>query len=69
MRCLIRGETIGTHELLLVIAPRSGRTTSLAREPLLGNGDEIITHRACGLQHRPQDDIDPSHADSSPPEL
>lgn len=68
VRCLMCGQTIRTHELLLVVAPGSGRTSSLEREPLLGTGEEIVMHRACGLQHHDEDDIEPGHTHDFSPE-
>ena len=68
VRCLLCGDAIGVFEPLLVVGPRSGRTTSLAREPLLGSGDEIIMHRACGLQLGVADDGDLGDATGPAPE-
>ena len=45
--CPVCGDVIGVYEPLVVIG-RLARVSSLAREPLLGSGDEVIVHRACG---------------------
>jgi hypothetical protein len=50
LRCLICGDVLGVYEPLLVVGPKGGRTSSFAREPLLGSGDEMLMHRACGLE-------------------
>ena len=49
LRCLICGDVLGAYEPLLVVGPKGGRTSSLAREPLLESGDEMLMHRTCGL--------------------
>jgi hypothetical protein len=49
LRCMICGDVLGVYEPLLVVGQKGGRTSSLAREPLLGSGDEMLMHRACGL--------------------
>jgi hypothetical protein len=49
LRCLICGDVMGVYEPLLVVGQKGGRTSSLAREPQLGSGDEMLMHRACGV--------------------
>ena len=45
--CPVCGDVIGVYEPLVVIG-RLARVSSLTREPLLGSGDDVIVHRACG---------------------
>ena len=45
--CCVCGDVIGVYEPLLVVGSGSVRTSSLAREPLLGDGEEVIVHRGC----------------------
>lgn len=65
MRCPVCGDVIGVYEPLVVVAAGSMRTTSLAREPALGSGREVLVHRGCGADaglgeagRRPASDID-----------
>jgi hypothetical protein len=46
--CSVCGDVIGVYEPLVAVAVGSVRTSSLAREPALGSGPEILAHRACG---------------------
>jgi len=46
--CSVCGDVIGVYEPLMAVAVGSVRTSSLAREPALGSGPEILAHRACG---------------------
>jgi hypothetical protein len=46
--CSVCGDVIGVYEPLMAVAAESVRTSSLAREPALGSGLEILAHRACG---------------------
>lgn len=45
--CAVCGDVIGVYEPLVVVAAESMRTTSLAREPVLGSGREVLAHRGC----------------------
>jgi hypothetical protein len=45
--CPVCGDVIGVHEPLIVVGTGSVRRTSLAMEPALGSGDEVITHAGC----------------------
>jgi hypothetical protein len=46
--CPVCGDVIGVYEPLLVVGAGSVRTSSLARESLLRDSEELIVHRACG---------------------
>ena len=48
MACPVCGDVIGVYEPLLVVGAGSARTSSLAREPLLGGGEAVVVHLACG---------------------
>jgi hypothetical protein len=50
LRCLICGDVLGVYEPILVVGQKGGRTSSLAQEPLLGTGDEMLMHRTCGIE-------------------
>jgi hypothetical protein len=50
MFCPLCGDVIGVYEPLLVIGQGAARRSSLAREPLLGSGEDVVVHHACGLQ-------------------
>jgi hypothetical protein len=45
--CQICGDVLGVYEPLLVIEGASSRTSSLAREPSLGDGRATAVHRNC----------------------
>lgn len=47
--CPLCGDVIGVYEPLLVVGGGSARLSSLIREPLLGSGEDVIVHHACGL--------------------
>jgi hypothetical protein len=47
--CALCGDVIGVYEPLLVVGRGTMRTSSVAREPLVGSGEDIVMHRACGL--------------------
>ena len=47
--CPLCGDVIGAYERLLVIGGGSARLSSLIREPMLGSGEDVIVHQACGL--------------------
>jgi hypothetical protein len=42
------GDAIGVYESLLVLGTDSSRTSSLAREPRLLDGGEMVLHLGCG---------------------
>lgn len=46
--CPMCGGVIGVYERLLVVSTESARTSSLAREPQLRGGDDVVIHHACG---------------------
>jgi hypothetical protein len=46
--CPVCGDAIGVYESVLVLAEKLSRTSSLAREPRLLDGTEIVLHVACG---------------------
>lgn len=46
--CSVCGDVIGVYEPLVAVAVGSVRTSSLAREPALGSGPEILLHLVCG---------------------
>ena len=46
--CSVCGDVIGVYEPLVAVAVGSVRTSSLAREPALGSGPEILAHLVCG---------------------
>jgi hypothetical protein len=46
--CPVCADVIGVYEPLLVIGAASARLSSLAREPVLRRGEDVIVHRACG---------------------
>jgi hypothetical protein len=48
--CPLCGDVIGAYEPLLVVGGGAARRSSLMREPSLGSGEEVIVHRACGLE-------------------
>ena len=48
--CPLCGDVIGAYEPLLVVGGGFARRSSLMREPLLGSGQDVIVHRACGLK-------------------
>ncbi len=48
--CPLCGDVIGVYEPLLVVGGGAARGSSLTREPLLGSGEDVIVHRACGLE-------------------
>ncbi len=48
--CPLCGDVIGVYESLLVVGGGAARRSSLVREPLLGSGEDVIVHHACGLQ-------------------
>lgn len=48
--CPLCGDVIGAYEPLLVVGGGSARRSSLLREPLLCSGQDVIVHRACGLE-------------------
>jgi hypothetical protein len=48
LRCPECDEVIGVYEPLLVVHAGVARTSSLAREPLLGCAEELVMHAACG---------------------
>jgi len=48
--CPLCGDVIGVYEPLLVVGGGAARRSSLAREPLLGSGEDVIVHHDCGLQ-------------------
>jgi hypothetical protein len=47
--CSLCGDVIGVYEPLLVVGGGAVRTSSVAREPLVGSGEDVVIHRACGL--------------------
>jgi hypothetical protein len=48
--CPLCGDVIGVYEPLLVVGGGFGRRSSLVREPMLGSGEDVIVHHACGLE-------------------
>jgi hypothetical protein len=46
--CPVCGDVIGVYERLLVIAGGSVRASSLAGEPSLRSGEQVVVHHACG---------------------
>ena len=47
--CPVCGDVIGVYEPLAVVRGESVRRTSLAMEPSLASGEEVITHASCQL--------------------
>jgi len=47
VRCPVCGDVIGVYEPICVVRAGSVRKSSLAREPVLGSGEEAIMHFAC----------------------
>jgi len=47
--CPLCGDVIGVYESVLVVGGGTARTSSLAREPLVGSCEDVVIHRACGL--------------------
>jgi hypothetical protein len=45
--CSICGEALGVYERVLVIGTDSARSTSLAREPDVGDDGATVIHRDC----------------------
>ncbi len=46
--CSVCGDVIGVYEPLVVVGVGSVRSSSLAREPALRLGAEVLAHGACG---------------------
>jgi hypothetical protein len=46
--CSVCCDVIGVYEPLVAVGVEAVRTSSLAREPALGSGPEVLAHRACG---------------------
>jgi len=50
--CAVCGGVIGVYEPVVVLGDGSARSSSLAREPALGSGSEVLAHDACGAEIR-----------------
>ncbi|MGB0097875.1 MAG: hypothetical protein WBP81_35720 [Solirubrobacteraceae bacterium] len=46
-RCPVCAEVIGVYEPVIAVGGGAHRKTSLAREPELASGQEIIIHHGC----------------------
>jgi hypothetical protein len=70
LRCLICGDVLGVYEPLLVVGEKGGRTSSLAHEPLLASGDEMLMHRSCGIDFggAPAEGYDPRGSGADAPD-
>lgn len=69
--CWVCGDVIGVYEPLVVVAAGSVRSSSLAQEPALRSGHEVLAHHACGadLTLAEADRWSSSAADGRAPEL
>jgi hypothetical protein len=47
--CPLCGDVIGVYEPVLVVGEGTARTSSLAREPHLASGEDVVIHRTCGV--------------------
>jgi len=47
--CPLCGDVIGVYEPVMVVGGGTARTSSRAREPLVGSDEDVVLHRACGL--------------------
>jgi hypothetical protein len=46
--CPVCGDVVGVYERLLVITGGSARVSSLAGEPSLRSGEQVVVHHTCG---------------------
>lgn len=46
--CPMCGDVVGVYEPVLVVTTGFARMSSIAREPDLGYGGQVIMHQACG---------------------
>jgi hypothetical protein len=49
LRCPVCKDAIGVYESLLVLDGDDSRTSSIAREPQLQDGEHQVMHLSCGL--------------------
>jgi hypothetical protein len=47
LSCPVCGDAIGVYESVLVLGKDGSRNSSLAREPRLTEGDEMVLHISC----------------------
>jgi hypothetical protein len=47
LHCPVCSNAIGVYEPVVAFYRGDARTTSLAKEPALGSGEETVVHRAC----------------------
>jgi hypothetical protein len=50
LSCPVCGVAIGVYESVLVLGKDASRTSSLAREPRLLDGGEMVLHLSCGTR-------------------
>ena len=48
LSCPVCGDAIGVYESVLVLGKHASRKSSLAREPRLLDGEEMVLHASCG---------------------
>lgn len=56
-RCVFCADVIGVYEPAIALGDERARRTSIAREPDLGHGPEVIAHAACATHLREVQDI------------
>jgi hypothetical protein len=49
LRCPVCNDAIGVYEVVLVLDGDDSRTSSIAREPELQDGEHPVLHLSCGL--------------------